>query len=69
MVVRPLAILLLLTVPVMAADPKLPPGVTCEHVQANYSQWSYLGKGAIRAWLRWNGHSRADIREAEKCLK
>lgn len=50
------------------ADPKLPPGMTCEQVQAHYAQWSYLGKGVIRAWLILNGHSRADTREAEKCL-
>lgn len=66
---KSLAILLLLTGPVMAADPKLPADMTCEQVQAHYAQWSYLGKGVIRAWLRLNGHSRAEIREAEKCLK
>jgi hypothetical protein len=50
-----------------AAD--LPPGVTCEQVQANYAQWSHLSKTVIRVWLRLNGYSKAQIREAEKCLR
>lgn len=50
------------------AETKLPPGVTCEQVQANYAQWSHLNKSVIRVWLRLNGYSRGQIREAERCL-
>lgn len=48
--------------------PKLPTGVTCEQIAQSYAEWSHLGKRAIRLWLSLNGYSRAQQREAEKCL-
>jgi hypothetical protein len=62
-----LAVVLLATAS-HADAPKLPAGVTCEQVRANYANFSHLGRGVIRAWLRLNGYSKRDIVEAEKCL-
>lgn len=52
-----------------AGEPKLPVGVTCEQVRANYAQWSHLGRRALRAWLMLNGYSWRETIEAERCLR
>lgn len=65
-----LALTLLCPIPGHGAElPRLPPGVTCEQIVQRYAEWSHLGKRAIRTWLFFNGYSRAQIREAEKCLR
>lgn len=64
------ALLILCPISGHAAEPsRLPPGVTCETVKGNYEQWSHLGKRAIRLWLSLNGYTKAQQREAEKCLQ
>lgn len=49
-------------------QPRLPEGITCEQVRYNFAQWAFVGRKAIRAYLRLQGHSKEAIREAEKCL-
>lgn len=67
--VKVTALLLLFGVPALGADPrpppKLPPGVTCADVRAHVKQW---GKLVALAWAKAQGFSRADIREARRCL-
>jgi hypothetical protein len=60
-----LIILLLLSTGAMAEEPKLPPGVTCVDVRAKVDQH---GQYVAYAWARLNGYSRAQIKEARKCL-
>lgn len=62
-------LLLLLGAPALGADPrpppKLPSGVTCADVRAHVKQW---GKLVALAWAKAQGFSRAEIREARRCL-
>jgi hypothetical protein len=48
---------------VAAAEPKLPPGVTCEVVRKMVAQ-----HGKIAASAKLNGYSRKEIAEARNCL-
>lgn len=65
-----LALVCIASIPAHAADPpKLPPGVTCEQIAQLYAEWSHVGKRVMRGWLFINGYSRAQMREAERCLR
>ncbi len=60
------AALLTLSSAAFADPPKLPAGITCETVRSLVAKH---GRVYAYAWARLHGYSRADIREAEKCLK
>ncbi len=60
------AALLTLSSVALADVPRLPAGVTCETVRVLVAKH---GKVYALLWARLNGYSRAEIREAEKCLK
>jgi hypothetical protein len=65
---KALAILLLLTAAAKADPdpPRLPTGVTCEHVKAMVAEH---GKILALAWARLQGYSRRDIEQAKRCLR
>jgi hypothetical protein len=50
----------------MPAEPRLPPGITCEQVRALVAEHGYA-KAVY--WARANGYSWAQIYEAKKCLR
>lgn len=50
----------------LADEPKLPAGKTCADVRENVARY---GRFVARTWARLNGYTKAEIREAEKCLK
>lgn len=55
-----------LCIGVVAAEPKLPEGVTCSDVRAHVAQY---GKIAAYAWAKLQGYTAQEIREAKKCLR
>jgi hypothetical protein len=58
--------LLLLTLPAQADEPKLPAGFSCQDVRSKVAEY---GKAAAFAWAIGNGYSWRQIREARKCLR
>lgn len=63
-------VLLALAGPVLAADPpRLPDGITCDHVRAEYARWSFVGKIAIKVYLRKvEQYSQQQVEAAERCI-
>lgn len=49
-----------------ADEPKLPPGITCADVRTKVAEY---GETVAYAWARLQGYSRAQIKEARKCLR
>jgi hypothetical protein len=65
--VRAFVILLVLTVPAIAADqPNLPFGYTCEQVRAAVAKYGRIGALAL---AKINGATGEQIAQAKKCLK
>lgn len=60
------ALLCLAASAVLAAEPKLPPGISCADVRARVAEY---GKTVAFGWALANGYSMAQIREARKCLR
>ena len=61
-----IALFMIVTAAAFADEPKLPPGVTCADVRGKVAEY---GETIAYAWARLQGYSRAQIREARKCLR
>lgn len=60
------AVLIAFAPPAKAAEPRLPPGYTCQDVRDKVAQY---GRFTAKIWAFANGFTRDQIREAEKCLR
>lgn len=58
--------LVLLATAIAAEPPKLPPGITCEMVREKVAEH---GRVLAYAWAKLQGYSKAQIKEAERCLR
>lgn len=47
----------------------LPRGITCEYVRQQYNTYWWVGKTALRLFLKDKGWTSLEIRTAEQCIK